>query len=135
LTSSISIHLRPRHQLQGRRIIFAGGAEREQLNIGQLLLRRQEGPHCDEARGTDGAEAYKGCNYSFCNEKGKHSFKVCPTLNHRCGTCLFRGHQAGTGLCSKVSANLALFEACAITATSRQTARGTGAGQTDFFPW
>jgi hypothetical protein len=85
--------------------------------------------------GADGAEAYKGCNYLFCDARGKHSHKVCPTLNYRCGTCLFRGHRADTGRCSKVSANLALFEACAnhgyVTA-NRTRDWGSANGS---FPW
>jgi hypothetical protein len=62
--------------------------------------------------GADGAEAYKGCSYSFCDTRGEHSHKVCPTLNHRCGTCLFQGHRADTGRCGQIDTNLALFEAC-----------------------
>jgi hypothetical protein len=43
----------------------------------------------DGKGGADRAEAYKGCNYLFCDARGEHSHKVCPTLNHRCGNCLF----------------------------------------------
>jgi hypothetical protein len=36
--------------------------------------------------------------------------KVCPTLNHRCSSCLYRGHRAKSKRCGQFDANLATFE-------------------------
>jgi hypothetical protein len=51
-----------------------------------------------------------GCDYAFCDDKGKHARKVCPTLNHRCSSCLYRGHRAESKRCGQFDANLATFE-------------------------
>jgi hypothetical protein len=62
--------------------------------------------------GLDGqpGDPFAGCDYAFCDNRRKHTRKVCPTLNHRCGSCLFRGHRAESKRCGQVDANLAIFE-------------------------
>jgi hypothetical protein len=50
------------------------------------------------------------CDYAFCDDKGKHARKVCPTLNHRCSSCLYRGHRAKSKRCGQFDANLPTFE-------------------------
>jgi hypothetical protein len=55
-------------------------------------------------------DSLAGCNYAFCDDKGKHPKKVCPTLNHRCSSCLYRGHRAESKRCGQFHANLATFE-------------------------
>jgi hypothetical protein len=54
------------------------------------------------------------CTYPFCNKRPKHAILVCSTLNHRCQSCLFCGHQAGNR-CEPihVQANLLILEASA----------------------
>jgi hypothetical protein len=55
-------------------------------------------------------DSLAGCNYAFCDDKGKHARKVCPTLNHRCSSCLYRSHRAESKRCGQFDANLATFE-------------------------
>jgi hypothetical protein len=55
-------------------------------------------------------DSLAGCDYAFCDDKGKHARKVCPTLNHRYSSCLYRGHRADSKRCGQFNANLAIFE-------------------------
>jgi hypothetical protein len=51
-----------------------------------------------------------GCDYTFCDDKGEQAKKVCPTLNHCCSSCLYRGHRAKSKRCGQYDANLASFD-------------------------
>jgi hypothetical protein len=55
-------------------------------------------------------DSLAGCDYAFCDDKGKHAKKVCPTLNHCCSSYLYRGHRAESKRCGQFDANLATFE-------------------------
>jgi hypothetical protein len=72
-------------------------------------------------------DSLAGCDYAFCDNKGKHARKVCPTLNHRCSSCLYRGHRTESKRCGQFDANLATFEYQAghgfVTANGKQDAR------------
>jgi hypothetical protein len=55
-------------------------------------------------------DSLAGCDYAFCDDRGNHARKVCPTLNHRCSSCLYRGHRAESKRCGQFDANLATFK-------------------------
>jgi hypothetical protein len=55
-------------------------------------------------------DSLAGCDYAFCDNKGKHARKVCPPLNHRCSSCLYRGHRAESKRCGQFDKNLATFK-------------------------
>jgi hypothetical protein len=69
------------------------------VTIGKMRKRQWERPD----------NQFAGCTFPFCGDRGRHANKVCPTLNHRCESCLFRGHKKGKR-CGQLPTNLAVFE-------------------------